>query len=164
MLNATTNFILQSLEQGKSYQQALQKARDAGAAEADPRLDVEGWDTAGKLVIVANSVLNTPTCLKDIAVQGITGLGADTLETHKKRGETVKLLAVAEKSGGRYRFSVGPVALPGRDFLATCDGWEMGVEFHSDLYGPMYFKAWEREPGPTAAAVLRDAVNISRRF
>jgi homoserine dehydrogenase len=164
VLNATTNFILESLAQGKSYREALQTARDVGAAEADPRLDVEGWDTANKLVIVANSVLETPVTIEDISVQGITGLNASLLEAHKKKGETVKLLAVAEKTDGQYRFSVGPVALTGHDFLAACNGWEMGVEFHSDIYGPMYFKTWEREPGPTAAAVLRDAINISRRF
>ncbi len=160
VLNATTNFILASLEQGKPYREALREAQDAGAAEADPRLDVEGWDTAAKLVIVANSVLRTPASLQDVAVRGITDLGPGDLAQHRRRGKTVKLLAVAEKQGRTYRLSVAPAALPADDFLAACNGWEMGVTFDSDLYGPMYFKTWEREPGPTAAAVLRDAVNV----
>ncbi len=163
VLNATTNFILASLEQGKPYRQALQEAQAAGAAEADPRLDVEGWDTAAKLVIVANSVLDMPVTLADVAVRGITDLDAGDLAAHRRRGETLKLIAVAEKTGDGYRLCVAPAALPADDFLASCNGWEMGVTFDSDLYGPMYFKTWEREPGPTAAAVLRDAVNIFRR-
>ncbi len=163
VLNATTNFILASLEQGKSYRQALQEAQAAGAAEADPRLDVQGWDTAAKLVIVANSVLRTPATLEDVAVRGIADLDAGDLEAHRKRGKTLKLLAVAEKAANGYHLRVAPAALPADDFLAACNGWEMGVTFDSDLYGPMYFKTWEREPRPTAAAMLRDAVNIFLR-
>ena len=51
-------------------------------------------------------------------------------------------------------------ALPAADFLAQCNGWEMGIELRSDLYGLMFHKIWEREPLPTAAAMLRDAVNL----
>jgi homoserine dehydrogenase len=50
--------------------------------------------------------------------------------------------------------------LPANDFLAGCSGWEMGVEIHSDLYGKMFHKIWEREPLPTASAMLRDLVNL----
>ena len=53
-----------------------------------------------------------------------------------------------------------PTALPEDEFLARCHGWEMGVEIHSDLYGQMYFKDREGDPLPTAAAMLRDAVNL----
>lgn len=160
VLNATTNFILAELERGRSYSQALQKAMEVGAAEADPRLDVEGWDSANKLVIIANSILGVTVTLDDVVVQGIAEITADQLQHHCKRGESLKLLASATQQGEGYRLEVGPVALPADHFLASCNGWEMGVAIESDLYGPMYFKTWEREPGPTAAAVLRDAIHM----
>ena len=64
------------------------------------------------------------------------------------------------RTGDRYTFRVAPTVVPADTFLGQCDGWEMGVEIHSDLYGRMYHKMWEREPLPTAAAMLRDAVNL----
>ena len=76
-------------------------------------------------------------------------------------GHEETVLARFQADGG-YQLRVEPAALPADDFLAQCDGWEMGIELRSDLYGLMYHKIWEREPLPTAAAMLRDAVNLLR--
>lgn len=160
IFNSTTNFILAEMAAGRPYAEALTEAQARGIAETDPALDVEGWDTANKLVILANAVLGRPTTLADIAVQGITGVTPADLAAAHAAGRTIKLVASAEATPEGYRLAVAPVALPRGDFLATCHGWEMGVEFQSDLYGRMYHKIWEREPLPTAAAMLRDAVNL----
>lgn len=160
IFNSTTNFILAEMAAGRPYAEALAEAQARGIAEADPSLDVEGWDTANKLVILANAVLGRPTTLADVAVQGITEITPAELREAQAAGRTIKLVATAEAADGGYRLAVAPVALPQDDFLATCHGWEMGVEYHSDLYGRMYHKIWEREPLPTAAAMLRDAVNL----
>jgi homoserine dehydrogenase len=69
-------------------------------------------------------------------------------------------VAEARPSGHSYDLSVRPRALPADDFLASCRSWEMGIEIHSDLYGILYHKIWEADPLPTAAAMLRDAVNL----
>jgi homoserine dehydrogenase len=85
------------------------------------------------------------------------------LQAAARQQTVIKLVAKAEaKPEGGYQLRVEPTALPAGDFLATCDGWEMGIELRSDLYGLMYHKIWEREPLPTAAAMLRDAVNLLR--
>ena len=138
----------------------MAEAQQRGLAETDPSLDVEGWDTANKLVIIANSFLGMQATLADVQVQGITGLTAADLRAALAEGNTIKLLAQAEQVPGGYRRSVGPKPIGGRSFLGQCDGWEMGIEIKSDLYGIMYHKIWEREPLPTAAAMLRDAVNL----
>jgi homoserine dehydrogenase len=79
------------------------------------------------------------------------------------QGRTIKLVAAAtQNEQGGYTLTVAPTVLDRESFLGRCDGWEMGVEIHSDLYGRMYHKIWEREPLPTAAAMLRDAVNLFR--
>ncbi len=163
IFNSTSNFILGEMTQGRSYQEALAEAQERGIAEADPSLDVEGWDTANKLVILANSVLGAPTTLDQVQVTGILDVTTEQLQALARQGRTLKLLAVAQREGEGYRFSVGPTELPVESFLGRCDGWEMGVEIRSDLYGRMYHKIWEREPLPTAAAMLRDAVNLATR-
>ncbi|MDH3400080.1 MAG: hypothetical protein OEM03_03845 [Chromatiales bacterium] len=156
IFNSTCNFILDEMATGRSYEDALLEAQRRGIAEADPALDVEGWDTANKLSIIANSILGMSVTLEDIKVSGITALTQDFVMAEKEQGRRVKLVATAHEG----KLSVGPVSLPDSDFLANCDGWEMGVEIHSDIYGKMYHKLWEREPIPTAASMLRDAVNI----
>jgi homoserine dehydrogenase len=161
IFNSTSNFILGEMASGRSYAQALAEAQQRGIAEADPSLDVQGWDTANKLVIIANSFLGVDVSLADVAVQGITEITAEQLQAELAKGRTIKLLASANVTPDRYELSVAPVALNKSEFLASCAGWEMGVEIHSDLYGKMYYKLWEREPLPTAAAMLRDAVNLA---
>ena len=145
---------------GHSYAAALAEAQRCGIAETDPTLDVEGWDAANKLVIVANSVLGLDVTLADVQVQGITGVTAEQLTRAEKQRATVKLLAAAERSEQGYLLSVRPTVVPADSFLGQCSGWEMGIELHTDLYGKLYHKIWEREPLPTAAAMLRDAVNL----
>jgi homoserine dehydrogenase len=161
IFNATTNFILAEMATGRSFAEALGEAQRRGIAETDPTLDVEGWDTANKLVIIANSFLGVAVTLDDVSVQGITGVTAEDLLAARQMGNTIKLVARAKhQEGGGYALSVRPTIVPQQSFLGQCDGWEMGIELQSDLYGLMFYKIWEREPLPTAAAMLRDAVNI----
>ena len=162
IFNSTTNFILEQMATGREYVDALAEAQARGIAEADPSLDVEGWDTANKLIIIANSFLGMNATLADVAVEGITNITAQDLQEAQSQGNTIKLIAEAAfgESGQPPTLSVKPMHLPKTDFLGGCTDWEMGVELHSDLYGQMYHKMWEREPLPTAAAMLRDAVNL----
>ena len=76
VFNSTSNYILTAMTEGRTYAGALADAQAAGLAETDPSLDVEGWDTANKLVIIANSFLGVPATLDDVTVQGITELTA----------------------------------------------------------------------------------------
>lgn len=160
IFNATTNFILAEMTAGRSYDDALREAQQRGIAETNPTLDVEGWDTANKLVIVANSVLGLDATLADVAVTGIVNVTSADLAMEARRSKTIKLLAVAERTGDGYTLVVNPIAVDADSFLGRCSGWEMGIEIESDLYGRMFHKIWEREPLPTAAAMLRDAVNL----
>ncbi|HXF61556.1 MAG TPA: homoserine dehydrogenase [Caldilineaceae bacterium] len=161
IFNSTSNFILSEMAAGRAYADALAEAQHRGIAEADPTLDVEGWDTANKLVIIANSFLGVEITLADVQVEGITGITPAQLQEAAAQGQVIRLVASATpQAEGGYRFRVAPAALPGDDFLARCQGWEMGIEIHSDLYGRMFHKIRERDPLPTAAAMLRDAVNL----
>ncbi|MBC7235940.1 MAG: homoserine dehydrogenase [Chloroflexi bacterium] len=161
ILNGTTNYILTRMEQeGISYEEALKGAQAAGIAEADPTLDVDGWDAANKLVIVANSVLRRPTALSELHVEGIRGLTLDDLRRAREAGKVIKLLALAEKEGDDYRLSVRPTALDKEHPLARTGLWDMGVVYHTDYMGVISAVIEEKGPVPTSAAVLRDMINV----
>jgi len=161
VLNLTTNYILTRMAQdGLSYEDALAHAQAAGHAETDPTLDVEGWDATNKLVILANSVLGYPAKLDDVEVTGITGVGEDALRAAAAEGKRIKLVATAEADGDRYRLTVRPTALPTDHPLAQLGPKQMGIVFHTDINGSISAAIVEDTPTPTAAAVLRDVVEI----
>ena len=155
ILNGTSHYILSRMNAGDTYEAALLEAQRLEIAERDPRLDVEGWDAANKLVILANSILNQPTTLQDISVTGITHL------TQKDLPMTMLGTAIRLPDGG-YRLQVGPERLPDGHPLAALPPLSMGIVFHTDLVGPLVLSVNERGPKPTAAAMLRDTLEIVR--
>ena len=162
ILNGTSQGILRQMEQGIPYAEALAEMQRRGLAETDPSLDVEGWDAANKLVIIANAVLRRPTTLQDVSVEGILGLSAADLTAAQARGERIVLRCLAERQGEDFVFSVKPTALPQSHPLARMGGDEMGVVYETDITGRQTLATMERDPIPTASAMLRDAVDILR--
>ncbi len=161
ILNLTTNYILTRMAQdGLSYDKALAHAEAAGHTEADPSLDVEGWDAANKLVILAHSVLDYPATLADVAVEGITDVTAETLRQAAAEGKRVKLVATAERDGDRYDLSVRPTWLDADHPLAQLGPKQMGIVYHTDISGVISAAIVEETPLPTASAMLRDVIDI----
>jgi len=161
ILNLTTNYILTRMAQdGLSYDQALAHAQEAGHAETDPRLDVEGWDAANKLVILAHSVLDYPATLAHVAVEGITHVNAETLRQADAEGKRVKLVATAEWDGDRYHLSVRPIWLDPDHPLAQLGPKQMGIVYHTDISGIISAAIVEETPVPTASAMLRDVIDV----
>ncbi len=161
VVNGTTNYILTRMAEGETYANALQHAQDAGNAEADPSLDVDGWDAACKLVIIANAVLRRPTTLEDVKVEGIRAITAQDLELAASRNQVIKLIALAERKGNDYQFSVRPTTLERSHPLAGVSADMMAVIYHTDINGTIFAFSEEVDPYPTAAAVLRDIVHIA---
>lgn len=161
VVNLTTNYILTRMAQdGLSYDQALADAQAAGHAEADPTLDVEGWDAANKLVILANSVLGYAATLDDVDVEGILGVSTEMLDQAAVEEKRVKLVAAAEKAGNGYRLTVQPTWLDALHPLAQLGPKQMGIVFHTDISGVISAAIVEETPVPTASAMLRDIVGI----
>jgi homoserine dehydrogenase len=166
VLNGTTQHILRAMERGRGYAEALADAKQRGLTETDPSLDVGGWDAANKLVIVANAVLRQPATLADVEVEGIDRVTPELLRAAARRGERIVLLCLAEPADdktGSFRLSVRPTALPLDHPLARMDGDEMGVVYHTDIAGRASATSLERDPVPTAAAMLRDLLEITGR-
>jgi homoserine dehydrogenase len=163
IFNATSNYILQELEQGGSMEDAIKEAQRIGAAEADPSHDTHGHDTANKLFIIMKSFTNFSGSIHDIEVMGIQHIQPEQLLEAKSRGNRIKLLASAEPEGNSWKLSVKPTELPANSFLGMCDGWEMGIEIRTDFYESISMKNYEADPLGTSAAVLRDAIDVIQK-
>lgn len=160
IFNTTTNYILSRMsEDGLSFEEALAEAQQAGVAEADPSLDVDGWDAANKLVIVANSVLGMPATLNDVSVQGIRDLQRDDLLRAQEHGRVIKLLVSAEPQAQQYKLAVRPTELPLEHPLARLSKWQMGVVYTTDTMGAITAVIEDEGTSATAAAVLRDVIH-----
>lgn len=160
IVNGTTNHILEAMTHGESYQAALARAQEIGMAEADPTLDVDGWDAANKLVLVANAVLRRPTTLQDVEVQGIRAITAQELADARAQGQVLKLVARAAKTDTGWELSVKPTRLDDTHPLAQVPGGYMGVLYETDINGEIFARIHEENPYPTAAGVLRDIINL----
>lgn len=162
VVNLTSHFILAHMSRGHTYAEALQLAQEAGHAEADPSLDVDGWDAASKLVILANAVLGVPAGLPDVRVAGIRGITPKMLKHSRQRGNVILPLAVAERRGGEYRLSVQPTEVGSDHPLARLTAHEMGIVYHTDTNGVVTATVDEVDPMPTAGAVVRDVIALYR--
>ena len=163
MVNGTCQGILRMMETGVSFEAALTEMQSRGIVEADPSLDIDGWDEAVKLVIIANAVLRRPTTLADLTVNGIRHVTQSDLQQAKARNERLVLLGTAEPQDGNYKLDVRVVSLPMAHPLARMSGEEMGVVYETDIAGTICATASETDATPTAAAMLRDVLAIVGR-
>jgi homoserine dehydrogenase len=161
ILNLTSQVILGLMAEGRDLVHAVSEAQRLGLAETDPSLDLEGWDAAAKLVIVANAVLDIPARLEDVSIRGITGLDPAEVRTARLQGIRYALLAVAERTEGGYRLRVGPAGLPPDHPFARLEDDEGAILYEADIYGRMIATLARQGPLGTAAAMLRDLIEIA---
>lgn len=165
VLNGTTNFILKEMEEKKiTYAEALKKAQELGIAERNPYLDVEGWDTAIKLLILTNILIGEEMTLKDVLVEGITEITPEDIEEANRNGEKYKLLGKAVIREGKIAASVGPERLDKNHPLYGVDGKNKAVRYTSDTLGDLTIIGGASGVTPAAASVLRDIINIHRGY
>ena len=163
IVNATTNQILTAMGEGASYDEGVRLAQAAGIAETDPTLDVDGWDAAAKVVIIANAVLGANLHLSDVRRQGIREISAQQLQDAQLRGQTIKLIARARRAGdGTVQADVAPEARPLADMLGRLRNGEMGIVFQTEPLGRVAATVQATGGIPTALTVLRDVLNLAR--
>ncbi len=158
ILNGTSNFILTQMESGMSYADALAQAQDLGYAETDPTGDVEGWDAAGKVLILANALFGSSLTMADLDVRGITGISAADIEQARQAGKRYKLIAEATPAGG----AVFPQRLPLSDPLASVGGSSNAITFDTDLLGAVTLIGAGAGRLETGYALLADLMAIAR--
>jgi len=160
ILNGTTNFILTQMEAGKSYTDALAEAQALGYAEADPTGDVEGFDAAGKVVILGNLVLGAKLAMSDVDRQGITQLTQEDVHRAQELGKRWKLIGKLEVVDGQVKASVRPVALPVEHPLANVQGATNAVTFTTDLLDDVTLIGPGAGRKQTGYALLNDLIDI----
>ncbi len=159
--NLCTGFVMELLADGLAWEEALELARAEGVLEADPAFDLDGWDAAAKLVILANAVMGYPARLADVERTGITEQDGARLRVAREQGRAYRLLASAERQArGGVELRVAPTTLPADYFLACLGRKQMGVVYHTDIYGTIMAAIEEPTPLPSAAAMLRDVLDI----
>jgi len=159
--NGTTNYILTLMERGHSLDDGIAAAQDAGIAETDPTLDVDGWDSAAKILILANSLMGADVKLDDISVEGIGAVTTAELAQMREQELALKLLATATGGPDGLELSVAPTPLPLDHPLARLRDTAMGVVLHTDLIGDLVVSVEGDGPLGTAQSMLRDIVNIA---
>jgi homoserine dehydrogenase len=109
VLNGTTNYILTEMqEREKSFEEALAYAQASGIAEPDPSLDVQGWDTASKILILAKSLMGAQAGLEEVSRIGIGPETESLIRVGRSSGRVVRLVGRARIWQGRVRLSVAP--------------------------------------------------------
>jgi len=112
VLNGTTNYVLTEMQQNnRSFQDALSQAQSEGIAEPDPSLDIEGWDTASKILILAKSLMGAEVRLDEVSRIGIGPETESLIRTGRESGRVVRLVGRARIWQGRVRVSVAPKLL-----------------------------------------------------
>jgi homoserine dehydrogenase len=166
ILNATTNYLLDAMRARRiGFEQALQEAKAGGFAEAEPRNDTEGWDTAAKLLIIANFGLGLDLALDDLAVSGIEDVTREDIAAWQGDGLVPRLVGHLVRKNGTVRAEVGLRTYPTDDAFAQVAGKDKAIRITTDAMGETIAVGSGREPLATAAAALKDLehVLIARR-
>ncbi len=158
ILNGTTNYILTQMESGMTYAEALAQAQALGYAETDPTADVEGWDAAGKVLILANALFGSSLTLPDLDVQGITDIRSEDIDRARQSSHRYKLIAEATPDGG----AVSPQRLPLSDPLASVGGSTNAITLDTDLLGSITLIGAGAGKLETGYALLSDLMAIGR--
>lgn len=162
ILNSTTNYILTCLERGIDFEDAVIQAQQIGVAEADPTTDLEGWDAAVKITVLANVMMGADLRPADVARTGITATSAAEAQAALAAGERIKLVCEAIREGDRVRASVRPVRLPLSDPLAQVQQTSSAVTFETDTLHHLTLVEGDTDPTTTAYGMLVDLINITR--
>lgn len=158
VLNGTTNYILTRMaEEGASFDIVLKEAQELGIAEKDPSLDIDGIDTASKLIILSNSLLNANAKFKDVKVRGIRRITPEAIRLAQETGQTIKLVGVAKKGG----LEVSPKLVPLGHPLAV-SGTLNAITLKLDLAREISISGYGAGPRETSSSLLGDLMDIHR--
>jgi homoserine dehydrogenase len=163
ILNSTTNYILSQLEQGASFESALRYVQEQGIAEADPNLDLDGWDTAVKLSILIQAMMGASVKPAEIRRQGISEDTGRLVRSAVRRDRRIRLVARAYRQGGRVIGKVEPEELEIFDPLAAIRGLSNILILNTDTMRELAIVENNPSVHQTAFALFSDLVTLLRR-
>lgn len=163
ILNGTSNYILTRMKEGVDYSTALEEAQEKGIAEPDPAQDVEGWDTAAKILIITNSVFEAAYTLSQVHVEGILNIPPELQAEARKKDEALKLIGRFDNRSGVPRLETKLSLITPIHPLYHVDGTQKGITFSTDTMGSVTVTGGKSDPRGAAAALLKDIINIVNR-
>ena len=159
ILNGTCNYILtRMLEAEMDFDATLNEAQKKGYAEADPTADIDGWDSAHKLVLLSALAFGALPDLGSVFVEGIRSIKLKDLQDAHARGGRIKLLGLATEGVQR----VQPIFVPLSEDLGRLDGVLNGLEIKGDFVGDIFIAGEGAGGDATASSVVSDLIDIGR--
>ncbi len=158
ILNGTSNYILSRMtSEGVEFSLALKEAQELGYAEADPTLDIEGFDAAGKLVILVNELFDLSLTIKDVKIRGISDITPQAIKLAKSDGYVIKHLAIYKNNS----LLVEPRLIEKNSSL-DINGTLNVIEIQTKYAGPIILMGRGAGAKEAAAAILNDLINIQK--
>ncbi|QOR01048.1 homoserine dehydrogenase [Campylobacter sp. 2014D-0216] len=164
ILNGTSNYILSKMaENDAQFDEVLKKAQELGYAEADPTFDIEGFDAAHKLLILANIAYGLRVKPEDILIEGISKVGDEDIYFAKEFEYTIKHLGIAKIKEGKIELRAHPAMLSKDRMLAKVDGVMNAISVYGDILGESLYYGPGAGGKATASAVIADLIDIARK-
>lgn len=161
IINTTTNFILGEIEKGGTYDEAVAEAQRRQFAEADPSMDVDGWDGAAKICALANVLMDARATPEDVKVTSLRGVTPEEIKAARAKGLRVKYICAAEReAGGGISLSVAPALIPADDPACLVNGTSNIITIRTDMMGEMSLIEKDPEIKQTAYGVYSDLLEI----
>ena len=163
VFNSTTNVILETMEEGRSFAEGVKTAQELGVAETDPSHDVDGWDSIMKVCAIARVILRAPLSPTDVRREGIRGLDSATLQAARAEGKPFKLLSRATVNvDGSVTAFVRPEQIALNDPLGGVRGTSLAIHFELDTIPGLTIISHRPNLQSTAYGLLADFINASR--
>ncbi len=165
IMNGTANYILtQMTDHSTPFEEVLREAQKKGFAEADPTYDIEGIDTAHKLVILMTIAYGMYIRLDQVTTEGISRIQPIDIEFAREFGYRIKLLAISRNHGDHVEARVHPTMVPEKHLLANINGAYNAIHFKGDMVGNVVLYGLGAGMMPTGSAVVADVVDIARNI
>ena len=163
IVNGTSNFILSQMSGDNcSFADALNDAKLKGFAEKDPTLDIEGMDSAHKLVLLTYLCFGRLVSLEDVFIEGISQVSLADINYAKELGFQIKLLSIAKKEADELEVRVHPTLIPQSHLLSSVTGVFNAIYVSSDLAGNLLFYGPGAGQLSAASAVVSDLVDLTQ--
>lgn len=162
ILNGTCNFILTRMEEEETeFDQVLAEAQEAGYAEAEPSLDVDGYDTAHKAVILSSLAFGEWLGMGSVTVEGIRDVSLKDIKYAAQLGYRIKLLAIIKQCAGKVQVGVHPALVPATSLLSNVSGVYNAVWVSGDVVGETMYYGQGAGRNATAGAVTADIMDVA---
>ncbi len=163
ILNTTTNFILESMEDGKNYDEAVKEAQERGFAEADPSMDVDGWDAAVKLTTLMNVLMKQDMRPSDIQREGIREITLENIKKARAENRKIKLMCEGGITDEKPWAYVRPVMVERSDIYGIIDTTSSVITIKTDLMGELSILEHKPEIQQTAYGIYSDLLTLIKK-